>query len=72
MKTFCSCKLPLLDYCDSAWGNLLQQDQDKLQRLQNRAAKIVLNDKSMQSCDALARLHLLTLEKKDELAIKSG
>ena len=29
--------LPLFDYCDIAWSNLLQQDIDRLQRLQNRS-----------------------------------
>ena len=30
--------LPLFDYCDIAWSNLLQQDIDRLQRLQKRSA----------------------------------
>ena len=33
--------LPLFDYCDIAWSNLLQQDMDRLQRLQNRSARII-------------------------------
>ena len=28
--------IPLFDYCDITWSNLLQQDIDRLQRLQNR------------------------------------
>ena len=30
--------LPLFDHCDIAWSNLLQQDMDRLQRLQNRSS----------------------------------
>ena len=33
--------LPLFDYCDIAWSNLLQQDIDRLQPLQNRSARII-------------------------------
>ena len=33
--------LPIFDYCDIAWSSLLQQDQDRLQRLQNRSARII-------------------------------
>ena len=33
--------LPLFDYCDIAWSNLLQQDRDRLQHLQNRSARII-------------------------------
>ena len=33
--------LPLFDYCDIAWSNLLQQDIDRLQRLQNIFTRII-------------------------------
>ena len=32
---------PLFDYCHIAWSKLLQQDIDRLQRLQNRSAWII-------------------------------
>ena len=32
---------PHFDYCDTVWGNCKKQHQDLLQRLQNRAARIV-------------------------------
>ena len=42
--------LSIFDYCDIAWSSLLQQDQDRLQRLQNRSARI------MRSVDAMEGL----------------
>ena len=35
--------LPLFHHCDIAWSNPLQQDIDRLQRLQNRSARITLS-----------------------------
>ena len=47
--------LPLLDYCDIAWSNLLQQDIDRLQRLQNRSARIIT--RCSRSFEAIEQLH---------------
>ena len=33
---------PIFDYCSIAWSSLLQQDKDRMQRLQNRAARIII------------------------------
>ena len=50
--------LPLFDYCDIAWSNL-QQDMDRLQRLQNRSARIITH--CTRSSEAIEQLHWPTL-----------
>ena len=51
--------LPLFDYCDIAWSNLLQQDIDRLQRLQNRSARIIT--RCSRSSEAIEQLQWPTL-----------
>ena len=54
--------LPLFDYCDVAWSNLLQQDIDRLQRLQNRSARIIT--RCSRSSEAIEQLQWPTLSSR--------
>ena len=54
--------LPLFDYCDIAWRNLLQQDMDRLQRLQNISARIITH--CTRSSEAIEQLHWPTLSSR--------
>ena len=54
--------LPLFDYCDIAWSNLLQQDMDRLQRLQNRSPRIITH--CTRSSEAIEQLHWPTLSSR--------
>ena len=37
--------LPVLEYCDTVWAGCNKQDSDGLERLQRRAARIVMHSK---------------------------
>ena len=54
--------LPLFDYCDIAWSNLLQQDIDRLQRLQNRSARIIT--RCSPSSEEIEQLNWPTLSSR--------
>ena len=54
--------LPLFDYCDIAWSNLLQQDIYQLQHLQNRSARIITH--CSHSSEAIEELHWPTLSSR--------
>ena len=54
--------LPILDYCDSVWACCNRGDIDRLERLQNRAARIVM--RSTRSALALANLKWNSLEDR--------
>ena len=54
--------LPLFDYCDIAWSSLLQQDQDRLQRLQHRSARIITC--CTRSSEAMNQLRWSSLSKR--------
>ena len=54
--------LPLFDYCDIAWSSLLQQDQDRLQRLQRRSARIITC--CTRSSEAMNQLRWSSLAKR--------
>ena len=54
--------LPLFDYCDIAWSSLLQQDQDRLQRLQHRSARIITC--CTRSSEAMNHLRWSSLSKR--------
>ena len=51
--------LPILDYCDSVWACCNRGDIDRLERLQNRAARIVMGSRCSS---ALANLKWDSLE----------
>ena len=48
--------LPLFDYCDVVWGNLNKGLADRIQKLQNRAARIITQSSYVKSCDILGQL----------------
>ena len=54
--------LPLFDYCDIVWRSLLQQDQDRLQRLQHRSARIITC--CTRSSEAMNQLRWSSLSKR--------
>ena len=54
--------LPIFDYCDITWSSLLQQDQDRLQRLQNRSARIIA--RCARSSEAMEQLNWSPLSRR--------
>ena len=54
--------LPLFDYCEISWSNLLQPDIDQLQCLQNRSAQIITH--CSRSSEAIGQLHWPTLSSR--------
>ena len=54
--------LPLFYFCDIAWSSLLQQDIDRLQRLQNRSARIITH--CTRSSEAIGYLYWPTLSSR--------
>ena len=58
--------LPLFDYADIVWGDKNNITlMDKLQTMQNKAAKIILNEPLYSSAsEALARLNWITLKQR--------
>ena len=54
--------LPLFDYCDVVWDNLTLTMADKLQKLQNRAARVITRKSyEVRSHDIRLRLNWNTL-----------
>ena len=53
------------DYCDVVWGDCSKTRADKLQKLQNRAARIITRaDYSIRSSDVLNSLEWSNLEER--------
>ena len=56
---------PYFDYCDVVWGDCSKTRADKLQKLQNRAARIISRaDYSIRSSDVLNTLEWSNLEER--------
>ena len=56
---------PYFDYCDLVWGDCSKTCADKLQKLQNRAARIITRaDYSIRSSDVLNSLEWSNLEER--------
>ena len=56
---------PYFDYCDVVWGDYSKTRADKLQKLQNRAARIITRaDYSIRSSDVLNALEWSNLEEE--------
>ena len=66
LKTFYySLVQPYFDYCDVVWGDCSKTRADKLQKLQNRAARIITRaDYSIRSSDVLNSLEWSNLEER--------
>ena len=63
--------LPHFDYCSSVWGNLGKGLAQKLQKLQNRAARIITgSDYTIRSSEILSDLNWSTLEQRQDLHLK--
>lgn len=57
--------LPHFDYCDVVWGNCNKGLADRLQKLQNRAARVITrSDYSIRSADILKKLNWDNLETR--------
>ena len=57
--------LPHFDYCSSLWGNLGKVLRDKVQKLQNRAARIITRDSyDVRSKDILQKLNWSDLQQR--------
>ena len=57
--------LPLFDYCDVVWDNLSLTLADRLQRLQNRAARVITREGyEVRSHDIRSRLGWNTLAER--------
>ena len=54
--------LPKLDYCDFVWNNLAPSRYHALQRLQTRAARIILKDSSLSHEHLLRQLSWMSLK----------
>ena len=61
--------LPILDYCDTVWSCCGSVNTDKLEKLQRRAARIVMRLGSSEK--ALNFLGYLTLEKRRESHVRN-
>ena len=54
---YCSLVLPYFDYCSLVWDNCSQTLKDKVQKLQNRAARVITGDNyDIRSSDILKKL----------------
>ena len=63
--------LPHFDYCSSVWGNLGKVLAQKLQKLQNRAARIITgSDYTIRSSEILTGLNWSTLEQRRDQHLK--
>lgn len=59
--------LPHFDYCSAVWGNCSKSLQEKLQKLQNRAARIITGDSYETSSDeVLGKLNWKPLSERRE------
>ena len=62
---------PYFDYCNIVWGDCSKTRVDKLQRLQNRAARIITRaDFSVRSRDLLINLEWPNLSERQKLHLK--
>jgi hypothetical protein len=61
--------LPLLDYGDTVWANTYDKHLDRLQKLQNRAARIILQCKTrdMHVTDMFTQLGWMTCAQRQRL-----
>ena len=58
---------PHLNYCDIVWNGCSKEKSKEIQRIQNIAAKAIINKKDTTSSQALKELKLLPLQKKREI-----
>ena len=56
--------LPKLDYCDFVWNNLAPSRYNTLERLQTRAARIVLKESNLSHDQLLCQLSWMSLKSR--------
>ena len=61
--------LPKLDYCDFVWDNLAPSRYHALERLQTRAARIILKDSSLSHEHLLRQLSWMSLKERCNMHI---
>ena len=67
MTLYKSLVQPYFDYCSLVWGNCNQTCKDKLQKLNNRAARVIKGDTyEVRSSEILLKLKWETLDKRRE------
>ena len=66
-KLYDSMITPHFNYCDIVWNGCTKQKAQELQRIQNMAAKAIINRKETSSSQALTELKLLPLHQKREI-----
>ena len=66
-KLYDSMITPHFNYCDIVWSGCTKQKANELQRIQNIAAKAIVNRKETTSNQALKELKLLPLQHKREI-----
>ena len=59
--------LPKLDYCDLVWNNLAPSRYNFLERLQTRAARIVLRDSNLSHHQLLCQLSWKSLKARSTM-----
>ena len=55
---------PKLEYCVQAWRPFLQRDIDLLEKVQRRATRLMVDNKTLSYEERLKSLHLTTLETR--------
>ena len=61
---------PIFNYADTAWGELSQTNGDSLQRLQNRAASIIMRrNRSREAIDILGWMNLSVQRKVNKCVL---
>jgi len=55
---------PKLEYCVQAWRPYLKKDIDLLEKVQQRATRLMMSDKSLSYNDGLQKFGLTTLETR--------
>ena len=61
--------LPKLDYCDFVWNNLAPSRYNALERLQTRAARIILKESSLSHEHLLRQLSWMSLKARSNMHI---
>ena len=64
-KMFCSSyMLSHMDYLNNVWGNLIQENLNKLQRHHKHAARLVLDDWNSESSELLMKVEWLPIASR--------
>ena len=66
-RVFTTMILPTLDYCDFVWNNLAPSRINSLERLQTRAARVVLEDSNLSHHQPLCQLSWKSLKARSTM-----